>query len=368
MSNARYFPELNLLRGMAIIAVICIHVTAKFVQMDTFNTTTILNLMADALFQFAVPLFIFISGFVLTARYKGSLTENADFKYGTFYRKRFRKILPGYLLFSLIYYFVPFLSEFIHGIFNLTFFDFAGKMLLARCHGNLWFVALIMQFYLLFPFLLKLFSRFNKKDFFLASCFIIQLFWLICINHINKIATIPQILKFTIFDKRLFLSHIGFFMLGCWTETNRKKLLFLSQNRKSIIAFFLFYSLTVFYWIWGLETYGEWSLIPAGFMDISIITMQLQFFFVILFLYNIALNLSKRESSFIIRKLNKAGKFSFPIYLSHCLYLMGYEYLLKRAGVSQNSLSFFLLLFGLTLISSYATAPQIERIIILKSE
>jgi len=80
-NKVRYFDEINILRALAILAVISIHVSANFTKMDTINGLAALYMSIDVLSHFAVPLFIAISGFVLYNKY----FDDIDIK--RFYKK-----------------------------------------------------------------------------------------------------------------------------------------------------------------------------------------------------------------------------------------------------------------------------------------
>ncbi|MDG0808239.1 acyltransferase family protein [Cohnella rhizosphaerae] len=68
----RYIPEINLLRAMAILAVVMIHSTSNaLVQLQTSSSFYGLYVFLHEFAVFAVPAFIFISGFVLTYNYAG---------------------------------------------------------------------------------------------------------------------------------------------------------------------------------------------------------------------------------------------------------------------------------------------------------
>ncbi|HBP64468.1 MAG TPA: hypothetical protein DD730_09365 [Desulfosporosinus sp.] len=57
--------EINFLRAFAVLAVIAIHTSGYFTEIKSYNHLVLVNLWADIFCQFAVPLFILISGFVL---------------------------------------------------------------------------------------------------------------------------------------------------------------------------------------------------------------------------------------------------------------------------------------------------------------
>jgi len=92
-----WISEIDGLRGVAILAVIVIHSVANFSQIDTINKLLILNLVIDVFSHFAVPLFIFISGYVLSSKYQQVTI--------TYYIKRIKSVVLPYITFSFFYLF-----------------------------------------------------------------------------------------------------------------------------------------------------------------------------------------------------------------------------------------------------------------------
>lgn len=127
--------EVQNLRAIAILAVILIHVTAKFTAVGSLTYVTGIALVLDSAAQFAVPLFICISGFVLTIK---------CYPLSTFYFRRGLTILPAYLLFSVIY------ATWLHK-------PILKSILTANASYHLPFFAIIFGLYLLYPLIMRLY-------------------------------------------------------------------------------------------------------------------------------------------------------------------------------------------------------------------
>lgn len=77
MAQKQRITYLDLLRGIAILAVVTIHVTSypvAFLSMD--STVYPLYFILNAASQFAVPAFLFLSSLVLFYRYDGGVQGN----------------------------------------------------------------------------------------------------------------------------------------------------------------------------------------------------------------------------------------------------------------------------------------------------
>jgi peptidoglycan/LPS O-acetylase OafA/YrhL len=92
--------EVDYLRAIACLFVVFIHTTADYIFLDTAGSLTkTAFLFVNRALTFAVPAFIFISGFVLARRYL-----QRDFSYLLFLKKRLKHIIVPYFGWTLVYY------------------------------------------------------------------------------------------------------------------------------------------------------------------------------------------------------------------------------------------------------------------------
>ena len=138
--------ELEFLRGIAILAVIAIHTTGGFATMP-LSMLSFSLLSINTISHFAVPLFLFISGFSLSIKY----FDKIDLK--EFYKKRFFRIVPAYILFMIlyIYYF-----EGIGSILNTTTIT---RLYSFSYPFHFWFFRVLIEFYLFYPILTLIYQR-----------------------------------------------------------------------------------------------------------------------------------------------------------------------------------------------------------------
>lgn len=156
--KARYFEEIIVLRAFAILAVISIHVSAYFTYMSTLTALTVLYMSIDVFSSFAVPLFVFVSGFVLYNKYSGDI----DLK--SFYIKRLKSVLPQYLVFSTFYLGVTYIGGIVlDKSINLDVLHIVYRYLTGGCFYHLWFFVLILQLYLLYPAIVRLYNYCNAR-------------------------------------------------------------------------------------------------------------------------------------------------------------------------------------------------------------
>lgn len=148
--------DLDFARVTAMFAVIMIHVTSTYVYAESHVALGGMNLafLLNQMSQFAVPLFVLLSGSSLGL-------STSQYSPGAFYRKRLAKLLPPYLIWCLLYYFYNPLTNTLrpldlspHGILALL-----RTLLLGQAASHLYFIPVIFQCYLLYPLLKKWLQR-----------------------------------------------------------------------------------------------------------------------------------------------------------------------------------------------------------------
>ncbi|WP_244987697.1 acyltransferase [Methanoculleus chikugoensis] len=206
MAAVVWFREVEYMRGVAALAVIAVHVSMNYTRIPAVNLLALLDVFIYISAHFAVPVFIFVSGWVLAARYAG------DYSPGEFYRRRAKTILPPYLFFTALYLLVA-----VEGTIGFSGVPSLERVVEALLLGNaayhLWFFVLIIQLYLLFPLIIRgydFFDRAGASLFLLLSLFIIQILW----NAGAHIAGAYLGLEWYTVLIRLFPSHLLYFALG----------------------------------------------------------------------------------------------------------------------------------------------------------
>ncbi|WP_235941242.1 acyltransferase [Paenibacillus puerhi] len=145
--------ELDLVRAIAIVAVLAIHNSSDaLVELPLGSGSQALYLMINKLSNFAVPVFLLLSGLVLFYRYQ---TDFGGKQALTFYLKRVRQVLIPYVVWSLFYYLY---YQWMFDRPRLHFDARAFWELLpwADAWYHLYFMVIIVQFYLMFPLLMWL--------------------------------------------------------------------------------------------------------------------------------------------------------------------------------------------------------------------
>jgi len=132
MIKKERIDETNIIRGIACLAVVLVHITAG--PVGTLNAGSVHSIIFTLLnrgAKFTTPTFLFLSGLTLFYSY-----EERDFKYVKFLKKRFSTTLIPYLIWSIIY----FLYFYFQGIYSLSPRFLIENILLANMSYHLYFV------------------------------------------------------------------------------------------------------------------------------------------------------------------------------------------------------------------------------------
>ena len=330
--------EIVFLRGFAVLAVITIHTTGYFTEIRDFGPLVLVNMWANVFSQFAVPMFICISAFVLARKYRGK------FSLKTFYLKRIRAIIPPYLIFSVLYTLFNFLDVIRQNSPGANLLFLWEKIWRANSSYHLWFFAIIIMFYLFYPLIIKLYDLIKyaaRDEFALLFLLVLQVAWMI------GVYAVPEI-------KVNFIGYLFYFGLGIYAcdhyDSLRRKfthltplLLALALTLTAGVSFFFIAGLTAgyrFYTIPGYYFMGTELIYPV----LRPVTFLL--------MYNLAVALM-RKKSLLTRVIYRFGDYSFGIYLIHIFFTQTTIDILKNSSIGYDSWGFYPIVFIASVIISY---------------
>lgn len=162
--------RLFLLNGLAILAVVCNHSAhAGFLALfwwtdrympgvtvpnyDQFGTISYYALIViTKLTPFAIPAFLFVSGFFIAYTARGSQSALS----WKVVRTRIVNLLIPYFIWSLVYFILDFFESCLNVCTVESLDTYLVKLATGGAVTTFWYVPLICQFYLLSPFLLRL--------------------------------------------------------------------------------------------------------------------------------------------------------------------------------------------------------------------
>lgn len=307
--------ELDILRGVSIIGVILIHIIGSSYHFwNEGSAVWTVFISIDQFFRFSVPLFVFISGYTLYSKYA------QDFKYWQFYKKRSGKVLPWYIVWSLIIYiYINFTVE--PGFVNYPTWKL---ILLGKVDYHLYFVSMIFQLYLLFPALQWLYKKFRSN--FVFTLFILEavLYLTFSLDGLKVIH-----LPWRLYEQQQYLffgTWVFYFVLGFWLS---EKNLSLAQNldfrsaqiKRRFSSKFISFAFTLA--ILAYSIYDSLHLISLT-GDTNVATRSTR---IPLLLYSTSFIISALVYSDLLLKMSKHvlkillyfAKISYLVYLIHAL-------------------------------------------------
>ncbi len=343
--SKNWFEEINYLRAIAIIGVLIIHTTDDTAEVKNLTGLTFSLMYIEELVRFAVPMFVFVSGFVLYNKYRSELSVK------DFYKKRFMSVLIPYIIFSVVYGIahaqlglVPTftVNSLITSIFNFT------------AAGHFWYIELILTFYVFYPAIIAYYEILQDIS---GVHLLTALF-----SSILMMYLLGSFIPAFGFALSTPFKYLIYFLFGIYTNDNYDKICRLLERTSmkkvillgALIVILPFVSMFLFVdsrygtqFSTSVPYYYQLTLVSTHILHICIFMFCLYF----LLIYKPRLGV-----------LNKIGEYSYGIFLIHALF----HYFLvicifPRFSIFPTSLNFYIILFALMLTMSYFTVKQMLK-------
>jgi len=329
--------SIDSLRALAILGVLLVHTTTRTLEASEFNISGFSwTLFLNQIARFAVPLFFIISGFVLEL-------SNRSESYWSFIKRRFSKIFIPYAVWSAFYYLI---------IYNQNHDSFLKVILTGNASYQLYFIPTLCIFYLIFPFIHKIYKFISNK--FLLSLILLSQVFFLYKDYFVKELDLPDPVRIAILSYFLFV--IGIVAAG---NIDRIKL-FVNKWKYTLFASTILLGLYVF---WEgrsrflstgnyLAYYSQWR--PSVF--IYTILTALTFYYLFEF--------TKFKDSVVAR----FSKHSFFVFFVHVAVLEGVWAAFGRSifGILKSSLPgkilFDPIFFGIVTLLSFGTSYFVHKI------
>ncbi|MBR4702566.1 MAG: acyltransferase [Oscillospiraceae bacterium] len=224
---------LDLARAFGMLAVVLIHASSTFTlqpsRLSLWGVTP--ALLCNQAARFAVPLFFLLSGLCLGLG-RGKL------KLPDFWLGRLRRVGLPYLIWTLFYFFWNHRGP----AFFPSLGELGGALLWGSADSHLWFIAVLLQLYLLYPLLRLCMDRLEGLT--LAVSFLLSLFCTLVIYVPLPLSGWwrPQLW-------RLFPTWLFYFVLGMAVTPERlEKLTAFAERRALPLALLTLASCLVYAW------------------------------------------------------------------------------------------------------------------------
>jgi len=339
--------EIDILKAFAITGVILIHVTSNSFALYPIKTAAwYCFVILDQAMRFSVPLFVALSGYTIALRY---LEKNIKIK--NFYLRRLTRILPYYLAATAIIYLylrlIPPWSR------NEITYPLWQIILMGKADYHLYFIPMILQLYLIFPFIIKAFKKWPQAT--IGTAFVVQVLIFVMTDlSVKKFITLP----FTWGDQQQYLialTWIFYFVLGMGLANLSR---FSAKNLNLTKTF------AVLLAVGGLTlTISESFRTLAAHQDLIEATRFTRFP-VMIFSSGVILSCTLfakyllRIPKLAVRFLAKVGLISFSIYLLHTIAIR-----MVILNIDVYPISNFFIFAAASLIASFILAWIFEEIL-----
>lgn len=349
MSKSR-LGALDILRALAAIAVVVIHITAgPMVTLPRESPSFLLASLLNEWARFSIPAFVLLSGLVLAYGYG----PDREFKTGTYLWKRLKSIGVPYLLWSALYMlFRGYVEQNWTGLLP----RFGAALIEGSAMYQLYFVVLIFQYYLLFPLVRPLLQK-RWFNWVVLGALLLQLL-LMADTFYGWVHPKGAFLTWASYYRdRLFPWWIGYFFLGTWLGVAPARL----ERLKA--------------WLWPIAGAAVALLGWMMFEYVSLVknpTISVGFaasgFRPTAYLYAIigtgailgwGARLAQGEG-WLRRFLNNIGRHSFGIYLIHPLFLWGVDRFATRLQL--HPLAYLGLVTASVFALSWAATWVVQRL------
>lgn len=287
----------DVLRGLAIFSVVAIHSSDSGLQFGKESINFNFTVLWRNILNFGVPLFLAISGFFLA---KKPIVKSSE--YFEFIKKQILKVYFPLLIWSLVWLSFSILIQ------NKPAANELIKLFIFQSSGPYYFIALIIQYYLLLPILKKLA---NKKGL-IISIFISITMTCVIFYLRYRVKISPPLILYA----GNFATWQMFFVLGLYLG---------SSARIKITNNYLVVSIIAFYALSCTESYILISLFDQAGDAVTAVKVSsfMYSFFLIIFLF-------KNHNLIKSRILKQIGAISFGIYLIHMFALMAAHQILYQ--------------------------------------
>ncbi len=343
-------PQLEVYRALAILAVLNVHASsfAAGVQAKSSSFYYVYNFM-NIFSQYGTSSFIFLSGFVLFYNYyERPVTVKL---LSRFYRQRLISIVVPYTFVSLCYFLVAkYINQQLIGVpFSELWVSFRNAWLTGTAYVHLYYVFISVQFYILFPFMLKLLQ--SKR-------------WIV--KWIIPIALALQ-WGFVFYNKYSLhvinkgsysITYLAVFMMGAYLAINFERIKPWLMNTWDLLS--------KGQRIWTIMLWSSWLVVALIYIQlyhnmrstgstVNSLWYELNWnvhsMLSALVLMHATFLIYRKASRKVLAFLTRMGELSFAIYLLHPIILAQYRNF--RYNIAPESITYFGFIIGGLLVSLF---------------
>ena len=325
------------LRGFVVLGVMLMHTAWYFNQADAASWVAIAEMLLDIISLFAVPLVMFVSGYIFISHHRHAYR----YKW-SFFKKMCLSVLAPYLLFSLLYLGVAcFFSGAAYSWRQIGYLLLTGSSAV-----HMGFFRALVGFYAVYPLLLRWFNRSRAQrrlpQFFL-QVMLLQLLW----KAANNLPLDNQY-AVCVIEALTFLRYLAYFCFGMAAYVYRREFLRWVDTHHLLLLGIFALSLPAVALCWLEKYYWHgWRLLEFVCFPLNLALYTITI--AALFRYAHSLEAQDKLSK---RFMMYLGNYSFGLFLIHVIYMYAGAKLLGLLHFTPQHLAFYPLLFIIMLALS----------------
>ncbi len=313
----RKLSEISSFEVILCLSVVMIHILSESIASYAKGTIlSFLSFSASTVLTFVVPAFMISAGIKFAHKF-----ENTSFNYLSFMRGRLAKIYLPYVVFTILHYLY---FVFYRKYFGFNFFELLRFLLHGSIVAPFYFIALIMQFYILSPVIMQ-FCRIIPSN---LGIFIAATINIVCLYFSDAMR----------YGDRIFTVYLLYWIIGCYIGIDfRTSISRLSRLKKIIVPLGIIFTI-----IYTSVSYAEFlGLFHTFFTEILKIAFCLSASLMWLVLM-------PKSEGFIADSL---APVTFYVFLIHCLVIIEIQFLMTNWGITSIPLRFIITFFATYIIS-----------------
>ncbi|MEF2969153.1 acyltransferase [Paenibacillus sp. M1] len=341
-------PQLELFRAFAIFSVIQVHASSTAAAEQALNSPIyyFYNWM-NMFFKIGTTSFLFLSAFVLFYNYFGKPVDRNLI--GRFYKKRVVSILIPYVLVSCCYYL--FLAWQRNALLNEPILEqlrlLGTQLLTGTAYTHLYYILILIQFYVLFPFLLWLIRLIRNSRIGMALVLPIALLLQWAFYFLNKYELhLSNKGSYAVAYMSIYmagaLAAIYFDRIKGWLTSGWSGLT--QRGKFAALSLWGSWLAVTFYHVqlWYDYRQGIHAASTLWFEIVWNVHMLLS----ALVLLKAAFLIHRKGPAFWVKALTRMGELSFGIYLFHPIVLREYRFIRYRVAYPPESMMYLLYILG----------------------
>ncbi len=191
--------DLPALKGVAVLSVVLTHASASIWR--PFDWPVVPEVFVNTLVRFAVPLFLVLSGFYLSLNPRNRHAPR-------FYRRTLPGLLWPYVLYTMVY------AAFRAPDARAFFLALPEHLRHGSASPHLWFIPVIVELYVLHPWLRRAYARMARPGAFVAGAFLVQAAYVFVYELVLKPGGPHTGWADAAVSATAFLKFVGYFVAG----------------------------------------------------------------------------------------------------------------------------------------------------------